>query len=392
MKAEIILHRPHAAQQKVLNSNARFRVLMCGRRFGKSLISQDISIDQSVDKKLIAYVTPTYQLGKIFFQEICKILPGDIYKKNEADLVITFITGGVIRFFTGENMDAMRGLKFHLVIIDEASYIPKLQDAWQNSIRPTLTDYQGKAIFLSTPKGKNYFYSLFLKGQNNEKDWASFKFTTYDNPHISRWEVDSAKSQLPEVVFEQEYMANPMENAANPFGSRHITQNIYPMSTEPVHCYGIDLAKSFDWTVIIGLDKAGNVCHFQRLQHHDWKQQKDIILSLDLSKEMLIDSTGVGDPIVEDVQRVAPHAKGFKFTSHSKQQLIEGLVQAIQQRKITYPDGPIVAELEIFEYIYTSYGVRYSAPAGFHDDCVVALALANKCLNENTGKGQYSIS
>jgi hypothetical protein len=388
--AEIKLNKPHQAQQAVLDSAARFRVMMCGRRFGKSLISQDISIDQGVEGKRIAYITPTYQLGKIFFTEILKLLPTEVYKKNEADLVINFITGGSIRFFTGERLDQLRGLKFHLVIIDEASYIPDLEDGWQNSIRPTLTDYQGKAIFLSTPKGKNYFYSLFLKGQNVEKDWESFKFTTYDNPHIQRSEIDDARNQLPPAVFEQEYMANPMENAANPFGSIHIRQNIYPISTAPVHCYGVDLAKSVDWTVITGLDKAGNVCYFERFQK-DWKQTKDSILMLDRSKPILIDSTGVGDAIVEDLQRDLPYMEGFKFTSHSKQQLIEGLVQGVQQRKVTYPDGPIVSELEIFEYTFTSFGVRYSAPQGFHDDCVVSLALAYKALTKNTGVGSYSI-
>jgi len=176
MKVELILKRPHPAQRAVLDCTARFRVMMCGRRFGKSLISQNIAIEEGVQKKQVAYVTPTYQLGKIFFQEIIKSIPAEIYRKNETDLVINFITGGSIRFFTGEKLDAMRGLKFHLVIIDEASYISNLQDGWQNSIRPTLTDYKGRCIFLSTPKGKNFFYSLFIK--HDEPDWQSFKFTT----------------------------------------------------------------------------------------------------------------------------------------------------------------------------------------------------------------------
>jgi hypothetical protein len=269
MKVEVKLHKPHNAQRAVLESAARFRVLMCGRRFGKSLISQDISIESAIDKERVAYITPTYQLGKIFFKDILEQLPEQIYKKNETDLVIEFITGGTIRFFTGERLDAMRGLKFHKVIIDEASYIADLEQGWLNSIRPTLTDYKGKAIFLSTPKGKNYFYSLFMK--SGEPDWEAFKFTTYDNPYIDPSEIDDAKAQLPHSVFEQEYMANPMENAANPFGSTHINQCTKPLSTNPIAYYGIDLAKSVDWTVIIGMDVQGNVCYFDRFQK-DWLQ------------------------------------------------------------------------------------------------------------------------
>ena len=389
MKVDVKLNRPHKAQQAVLNSTARFRVMMCGRRFGKSLISQNISIEEGINRKLVAYITPTYQLGKIFFTEIIKILPSEIYTKNETDLVINFITGGSIRFFTGERLDAMRGLKFHLVIIDEASYIPTLQDGWQNSIRPTLTDFKGKAIFLSTPKGKNFFYSLSIK--HDEPDWESFKFTTYDNPFIDPSEIDAAKLQLPNVVFEQEYMANPMENAANPFGTEHINKCTKPVSINATEYWGIDLAKSVDWTVIIGLDINGNTTQVHRFQK-DWLQTKDTIIAVcGKNKPVVIDSTGVGDAIVEDLQKYFNAMYGFKYTSTSKQQLMESLASSIHKGEISYPAGPVKDELEIFEYLFTPTGVRYSAPVGFHDDCVNALAMANKCRIEHKGYGQYHI-
>jgi len=388
MTIEIKLPKPHAAQRAVLDSPARFRVMMCGRRFGKSLISQNISIENGLANKKVAYITPTYQLGKTFFQEICKILPEKVYKKNESDLTISFITGGQIRFFTGERFDALRGLKFHLVIIDEASYIANLQEGWLNSIRPTLTDYKGLAIFLSTPRGKNFFYSLYMKG--GEPDWESFKFTTYDNPHIDPSEVDAAKFQLPNVVFEQEYMANPMENAANPFGSEHINACVKDGIAGKAEYYGIDLAKSVDWTVIIGLDKLGQVVHFERFQK-DWLQTKETILRLPKNLPIMIDSTGVGDAIVEELQKKFTQMHGFKFTSTSKQQLLEALANSIQTKTISYPTGLIKEELEIFEYTFTSTGVRYSAPSGFHDDCVIALALANKCKIDHRLTGKYRV-
>jgi len=388
MTIEIKLPKPHAAQRAVLTSPARFRVMMCGRRFGKSLISQSISIENGIANKKVAYITPTYQLGKTFFQEICKILPEKVYKKNETDLTINFITGGQIRFFTGERLDALRGLKFHLVIIDEASYIANLEDGWLNSIRPTLTDYKGLAIFLSTPRGKNFFYSLYMKG--GEPDWESFKFTTYDNPHIDPSEIDAAKFQLPNVVFEQEYMANPMENAANPFGSEHINACVKDGIAGKAEYYGIDLAKSVDWTVIIGLDKLGQVVHFERFQK-DWMQTKETILRLPKNLPIMIDSTGVGDAIVEELQKKFTQMHGFKFTSTSKQQLLEALANSIQTKTISYPTGLIKEELEIFEYTFTSTGVRYSAPSGFHDDCVIALALANKCKIDHRLTGKYRV-
>jgi phage FluMu gp28-like protein len=373
---------PHINQEKILESEARFIVVMCGRRFGKSELSQIKIITEALQGKQIAYITPTYSLAKVFFNRLIQSLP---FLNNKSDLKLSFPNGGSVEFFTGERLDNLRGRKFHWVIVDEASFIPDLENGWLNSIRPTLTDYKGKAIFLSTPRVKNYFYSLFMK---DEPGWESFKFSTYDNPYIDKNEIDEARTQLPEAVFEQEYMANPMENAANPFGSSHIRNCIAPLSTREIVCFGIDLAKSTDFTAIIGLDAAGNVAYFDRFQM-DWNSTKQAILQLP-KKPMLIDSTGVGDPIVEDLQREGRHIMGLKFTSVSKQQLMLGLQTAIQGRKIGYPDGQIVRELEVFEYQYSATGVKYSAPSGFHDDCVMALALAYQNMTQNTGSGRYS--
>ena len=379
------LPEPHINQQKILDSTSRFRIVMCGRRFGKSELSQIEIITNALVGKNVAYITPTYQLARVFFEKLTKALP---FENNKSELSIKFPNDGSVEFFTGERLDNLRGRKFHLVVIDEASFIPNLQEGWLNSIRPTLTDYKGRALFLSTPKGKNFFYSLYLK--SGEPDWESFKFTTYDNPHIDKTEIDDARLQLPEVVFEQEYMANPSENAANPFGSIYIKQCTFPLSTEPAIVYGVDVAKSVDFTVITGLDRNGSVCYFERFQK-DWRQTKQTIQNLS-KVPILIDSTGVGDPIFEDLQREGLNVQGFKFTSTSKQQLMEGLSSAIQQRKITFPEGVITQDLEIFEYQYTSFGVKYSAPPGFHDDCVMSLALAWQHFVRNRTQGNYSFA
>jgi phage FluMu gp28-like protein len=381
----IELPNPHVNQQVILDSSKRFRVVMCGRRFGKSELSQIEIIVNALQGKQVAYITPTYQLARVFFDRLTKAIP---FENNKSELSIKFPNDGAVYFFTGERLDNLRGRKFHFIVIDEASFIPNLEEGWQNSIRPTLTDYKGRALFLSTPKGKNFFYSLFLK--SGEPDWESFKFTTYDNPYIDRGEIDDARTQLPQVVFEQEYMANPAENASNPFGSSYIKQCTFELSHEPPIAFGVDLAKSVDWSVIIGLDKNGSVCHFERFQK-DWRQTKLVIQNLP-KVPVLVDSTGVGDPIFEDLQREGVLVTGFKFTSTSKQQLMEGLASAIQQRKITFPEGYITNELEVFEYQYTATGVRYSAPQGFHDDCVMALGLAWQHYTRNKSQGSYSFA
>jgi 6-phosphogluconolactonase/glucosamine-6-phosphate isomerase/deaminase len=378
----IELSEPHINQQRILDSQSRFRVIMCGRRFGKSELSQIEIISEALKGNNVAYITPTYKLAKTFFEKLIKIVQ---FEHNKSDLIIQFPNDGSVEFFTGERLDNLRGRKFHFVVVDEASFIPNLEDGWLNSIRPTLTDYKGRALFLSTPRGKNYFYQLYCK---QDQDWESFKFTTYDNPYIDADEVNDARRQLPEAVFEQEYMANPMENAANPFGSNKITECIKAISNLPAAYYGIDLAKSFDWTVIIGLDVNGHVAYFNRFQK-DWKQTKETILTIDRSKPVMIDSTGVGDAITEDLQKNFNSMHGFKYTSTSKQQLMELLSSSIHNNQISFPEGPIKDELDIFEYQYTATGVRYNAPTGYHDDCVNALALAVKCKTEHKYSGVY---
>lgn len=375
----------HINQKPILESQARFNVLMCGRRFGKSELCLIKIVKTACFGQNLAYITPTYKLAKVFFNKLGNALP---YPKNQSDLKIDFPNGGSVEFFTGERLDGLRGRKFHGVIIDEAAFISDLESGWLNSIRPTLTDYKGWAMFLSTPRGQNYFFSLYMKGAAGETDWASFKYSTYDNPYIDRAEIDDARSQLPVAVFEQEYMANPMENAANPFGNDFIRNCIKPMSNREAVVFGIDLAKSYDYTVIIGLDSEGNTAFFSRFQK-DWNSTKQEILNLP-KKPIIIDSTGVGDPIFEDLQRAGLIINGLKFTQNSKQQLMVGLQTAIQTGRIGYPTGLIVNELEVFEYQYTASGVKYSAPSGFHDDCVMALALAWHNMNFKAGSGKYS--
>jgi hypothetical protein len=381
----IELPTPHLNQKKILDAEKRFIVIMCGRRFGKSELSQILIIKEALKGGNVAYITPTYGLAQVFFERLTKVLP---FKSNISKLKIYCPNEGSIEFFTGERLDNLRGRKFHLVIVDEAAFIPDLEDGWNNSIRPTLTDYEGKAVFLSTPRGKNFFYSLFMK--QGENDWQSFKFSTYDNPHINPREIDEARIQLPEVVFEQEYMANPSENSANPFGNAFIKRCVKPISAQPIVCYGIDLAKSVDYTVIIGLDKDGNVAYFDRFQM-DWHNTKETIKRLPPAP-IVVDSTGVGDPILEDLLREGVNIEGLKFTSQSKQQLMEGLASAIQQGRIGFPEGVIVDELDVFEYQFTAHGVRYSAPSGFHDDTVMALALAWQNHNIKRGSGRYAFA
>lgn len=388
-EAVLKLKKPHVNQKRVLDCLTRFIVLMCGRRWGKTIVSQTIAVNTALAGKQVAYVTPTLKLGRKFFKKYIKDIPANIATFNKTDLTIDFITGGSIQFFTGEALDNFRGNDFDLVILDEASYITNLKSEWDASIRPTLTDRKGRAIFLSTPRGKNDFYKFSLNEHKDPDNWRTFKFTSYDNPHIPSEEIDEARKELPAATFEQEYLANPMENADNPFGYAFIKSNIKELSKKPAKVYGIDLAKSYDYTVITGLDEDGAVCHSERFQLPWTETIKKILTLPDIPT--LVDSTGVGDPIVESLQLVRQYTTGFKFNPNSKQELVVGLVTGVQQNKVSYPEGYYTAEMEIFEYVLTSTGVRYSAPSGMHDDAVMSLALAYKQFIANGTGAMYTL-
>lgn len=373
MEIEIKLSNLHPAQQKVKNEAKRFNVLCCGRRWGKSELATDIICDAALDGHPLGYFTPTYKLLDGTYRECLSILEPIIIRKNEHQF-IEIKGGGKIDFWSLENELAGRSRKYKSIIIDEAAFVKDLWKIWTESVRATLTDLKGSAWFLSTPKGKNDFFKLFMRGKQEEPNWASWQMSTYTNPFIDPSEIDDAKADLPALAFSQEYMAEFNDNVANPFGLQFIQQCTYPLSNLPAVCFGVDLAKSHDWSVIIGMDKNGSVCYFDRFQK-DWKQTIEAIKNLPGSP-VKIDSTGVGDPIVEELQRIRSNITSFKFSQTSKQQIMEGLAAAIQQRKITIPEGFIKDELENFEYEFTRTGVKYSAPAGLHDDCVCALALA----------------
>jgi len=381
--ATIRLAKPHAAQRQVLEEAGRFNVLACGRRWGKTVLGANLALTAALEGRPVGWFHPTYKMLGDVWRDVSrrvKALPPEIRTLNVQDKRIELATGGIIEFWSLDSPDGPRGRKYARVIVDEAAMIRELEEAWTAALRPLLTDYQGDAWFMSTPRGMNYFHRLFGKG--GEGDWRSWQMPTAANPHMPAEEIEAARGELPADTFSQEFLAEFIADAANPFGIdaiRRCTREDLPDAAGPVAAWGIDLAKSSDWTVAIGLDAEGRVRAFQRWQS-DWQNTVKRVAAMIGETPAVVDSTGVGDPIVEQLQQACPQVEGFKFHRGSKQQLMEGLAVGIQQGRIAIPCGRIVTELEMFRYEYHATGVRYEAPAGEHDDCVDALALAWRCL------------
>ena len=365
----------HPSQVAVDAQLARFSVLEIGRRWGKTTYGRIKAMRRAIKRGKVGWFAPTYKYLADPMRDIERAIAPVISRMDRVEKRLELVTGGVIDFWTLEDVDAGRGRDYDLIVVDEAGFVPNLLEWWRNAARPTLSDRKGSALFLGTPKGTGDFHRLFTEAEGDTTGtMRAFRIGTRHNPHIDADEVEAARRSLPPEVFAQEYEGIPAEDGGNPFGLDAIRECIGELSKGKVACWGVDLAKSHDFTVAVGLDADGAVCQLERWQA-PWLVTKDRLAHLIAEKPAQIDSTGVGDPIVEDLARVCRRVEGFKFTSQSKQQLMEGLQIAIQTRDIRFPEGWLRAELESFGYRYSGRHVSYEATAG-HDDGVCALALA----------------
>lgn len=330
------------------------------------------------------WVAPVFPQAKIPFRRIKRGLPPGSFVANETELTITLPTGAVLWFKGSDKPDTLYGEDVYGAVIDEASRCR--EEAWV-AVRSTLTATRGPVRIIGNVKGrKNWAYKLAriaegqmaLPPENRTMHYA--KITAHDAVKagiLNQNEVADAKEKLPEAVFNELYLGIPSDDGGNPFGLTAIAGCVADdVSGDAPAYWGWDLAKSHDWTVGVALDRDGRVCRFERWQQ-PWEATIRRIRELTQRTKALVDSTGVGDPVLEALQKNGgSNFEGFKFSPTSKQQLMEGLAVAIQRKHVGFPDGLIRSELEDFEYVYTRTGVRYGAPDGLHDDCVCALALA----------------
>lgn len=213
---DFYLQTLHPTQDEILKTAKRFNHLRCGRRYGKTTLIEELS-SITLDGKLVGIWFPTYKDLSEVWKDLKKTYRAIIEKQNEQLKQITLITGGLIDCWSMEDPDSGQGRKYHRAIIDEAAKAPKLYQAWENTIRPTLTDYQGDAYIMSRPKGKNNPFFELEQKHRQFANWAFYHFTTYDNPHINPDEIEEAKQQLDDINFRQEYMAEYVDANDRPF-------------------------------------------------------------------------------------------------------------------------------------------------------------------------------
>lgn len=202
----------HPAQRDIFRGAKRFNVVRCGRRFGKTVLALAILGSFVGQAKPIAYLAPTYKMLSDVWREAKRTFAPIIKDSNEQEKRITLVTGDVIDFWSLDNFDAIRGRKYACIVVDEAAMVRNLEEAWTMTLRPTLADYAGSAWFLSTPKGKNYFWTLDLKSQT-DPTWASFHAPSSANPYIAAEELEAFRNDLPTIAYQQEVLAEYVDVA-----------------------------------------------------------------------------------------------------------------------------------------------------------------------------------
>jgi uncharacterized Zn-finger protein len=210
------LSRPtlHPAQQHIIDHPARFKVVDCGRRFGKTILATDWLTEGMVNGQPVAYAAPIYAQVEVAWRVLKDILAPVITYSNETKKRMVISGGGALDMWSLESADSIRGTHYARIVVDEAAYVKGLLKIWEKTLSPLLTDLRGMALFLSTPQGFNDFFKLFQYGlPGGTENWWSQKYPTSANPYIPADEIELQRKTLPPRSFAQEYDASFEEDA-----------------------------------------------------------------------------------------------------------------------------------------------------------------------------------
>lgn len=313
------------------------------------------------------------------------IPPELVVSTNATELKIELVNGSIIQLVPADEFKT-GGVGANPVGVVFSEYSITSPEAWQ-FVSPILAVNGGWAIFNFTPRGKNHAWALLQKAKGNPA-WFWEVLSVKDTKVLSDEALEEERRNMPEALFNQEYLSEFIEGAGQFF--RRIKQNTYDSTRQLPETgdfqLGVDLAKYQDWTVLTPFNTNYFIAYPQdRFNQVDWNLQKARIeaMARRFSDALIVpDSTGVGDPIVEDLKakglRIYGDGEGFKFTETSRSQLLTNLAILLEQDKIKIPDDDgLITELESFQYVMTDRGkTKLTVPDGMSDDRVMSLALS----------------
>ncbi len=383
----------------------RFVIGACGTKFGKTWGCCEAIVGRAWDHPgtLNWWIAPTFAQSKNAFNLCKRLLPEGTFMPYAADMRLVLLRPdgsehSAIEFKSGDNPDSLRGFGVHYFICDEAARMPYESFL---SIITTVTQTFAPGIFISTPHARNWFYDIYQRGEKfledgtpkfSESDpdpfpnYLSIRMPTWANPTVPLESIRQMKASLPEDVFRQEVAAQFLLDSAGVF--RGVKDCVRGELQEPLadHSYimGVDLGRLKDFTVLTVMDRSNrHVVYQDRFQKIEWEVQyhRMIETAKRYRAKVFMDSTGIGDPVVQTVQSGGIHVVPYSISSNvAKHQLIDKLRLNIEKQRISFPADLVVMRKELASYEYnisTAGVVRFSAPSGQHDDTVISLALAN---------------
>jgi hypothetical protein len=356
-----------------------------------------ICVESAVKGGTYIWGAPTFDQVRISFKEAQRAA-GTVADFNLSRMTVQFPTGGEIVFRSLDNPDNARGYTADGVVIDESGVVKG--EAWYEVLRPMLIDTNGWAWLIGTPKGRNWLWAEFQKAHDHD-DYAAWQVPTLgvamqdgqlvrkphplENPDIPFAEIEQLQRTLSERVFEQEILAQFVELSGGVF--RNVLSCVTAVTqdkAQPGHEYiiGVDLGKLNDFTVFTVIDTGTNeVVYVDRFNQIDYLVQATRLQALNdrfSPYTIIVEQNNVGVPFIEMLYRLNLPVQPFTTTNATKTQAIDALAMAFERGEIRIPnDAVLIAELQAYEMERLPSGLmRYSAPAGMHDDTVMSLALA----------------
>ena len=397
---------PHAKQREMINqiitSPAKYHVACVGRQFGKSMMAMNLALYWMINDGpcKVLWVSPVYSQTSKVQKELMQAIgaSGIVKNCNYSENYISLKNGSEIIFRSAEKYDNIRGMTVDYGILDEAAFMK--EDAWKEAIRPVFMVRGKKVLFISTPKGKSWFYELYKLAESPDyPNYTNYTGTSYDTPYIDVSEIEDAKRTLPTNVFEQEYLAKFIDSGGEVFSNLDKNQfHSYSAPAGKVYC-GIDLGKQEDYTVATFIDSNGKVVDIYRANAQEWTKMTQEILQRirKWSATTMVEVNSIGDVIYEQIKHQWQDTHPFVTSSKSKNEIIEGLILDINETTVTIPSSQLfpwlLNELETFTYDYNpkTRSIRYGHPNGLHDDTVISLAIANYNRKQNRTLGTYAV-
>lgn len=383
------------AQNKIFDAPERYVIVPKGRRFGatngaannfikmalKRQFSKGLWVD-TVNANIERYVE-RYFIPKL------KILgpQGAKWHWRKQQKILT-IMDAFIDFRSVDNPENIEGFGYDYAFLNEAGIILKNEYLFQNAIRPMLWDYKCHTVAAGTPKGEGVFKELYQRGLDpNQPEFAALTFSSFDNPYLPRDVIMEDIKSMPQRVVDQEIYAHFLDDNGVVFRGVKAIATLDPAQVPKPnfnHPYvmGVDVAKLVDYTVITVYDRADNHQVFQmRFNNLEWPVVRARIKDVSMTYNnalVILDSTGVGEPIYDDLARQGVPVEHIHLTNELKKQIIEKLSSWIELRRFRMLNiEESIRELNSFTYDISKTGrVMYNAPVGFHDDIVISHGLA----------------